>query len=1214
MIKSAVFLLAGLLFITSEMLPQKPVDNNTYYQTGTPSHTYLNLNNISSIFQNNGISDYDLTNGVAGFKFPKETGRTAFSSGLLWGTLIPGDPIPRVGGTVHRTGLQGGKIISPGIAEDSEAPHVRIYRVRPDVYPGGPIADLFWEAFDEGKTEAEIRAQYETDWLDWRAVDGAPYDDVDGNGLYNPNTDIPGVPGASQTIWFVANDLDPVKTVNLYGTFPIGIELQATYWAYNNGSFLDNLFFRKYRLINKSTTPFNDMYISMWSDPDIGNASDDLVGCDTVLNLGYAYNAYEYDLHYDPYPPPAVGFDLLRGPITSDNDTLPMTAHYFSYCFHPDWCMPPQGDIQGAVEFYNLMQGKHGNSGETFINPITGQPTPYALSGNPITGEGWIDGIQIPAGDKQSGFVSGPFNMAVGDTQEVIIAEIAAIGIDRLNSLKKLIYYDVQTQNIFNSGLNISIPPVTPSPAAAVDETNWKIELDWGYYAVPVEEVENFNQAGYSFQGYNVYQLPNDLPIKENGVRLATFDIIDGVTEIDGIVMDPETGLPVNGIQQYGSDSGINRTFSTNYDHMENENMIVGKTYYFAVTAYTYNPNPNVEPNNSESIIKIIEVVFNSDLPGANYGDSIMVIHTEGIGNADISVKVENPINLTGDDYEISFHSQAQIRDPNGNWIPASTIIRKFNPDDPDTLTGTTIDIAAVYGPNINTIDLQFHLEVVHHFYGWADGVTLTFPVGITIVEVPPFITSGSNGEAVEVEIVGNIIKLGITDNSQTQAGIFHDGGEDWIVRVDPATYTLPLSVDWEVHDDGYAGGQNELGSTIVEEVGFESRLAKLWNVNDVTRSEIVLENQSIYNGVDRYPPRDDSPIYLDPLVNPKTDGFEINVDAYYDHPLEFLFLKLYSPSGLSILSTIPFGATDEFIRITNYTVFGGTITSKAIDNFGVGTNEVSELQQDYELRFTGVLDTMTLPDGRTFIYTKSGGSMATIFRIQGGDFTVHPSNTTGVNAPFQLRIPFEVWNVEDSENEFQVNLTFRDRLQDHAPGGDNPLYSWNLVNRMYGIIVNSPYDPNQVIQVDEGPDEYNANATWVLVFWGTNYHADDEVKIIYLNPIEPGVDKFTFTTPQPADTTIKDFDLNSYHLFHNYPNPFNSTTIISFYLPFQGRVKLVVFDILGQRVAQLVNSVMESGKYDIDFNANNLASGVYIYLLNVQDKFFKAKKMLLIK
>ena len=243
MIKSAVFLLAGLLIINSEILPQKSVGSNNYNPTGSPSHSFLNLNNISTQFSNNGISDIDFdSNGYAGFKFPKVTGKTAvFVSGLLWGTMIPGDSVPRVGGSAYRTGLQGGKIVSTVVAEDPILPHVRIYRVRPDVYPGGPLVDLSWEAFDEGKTESEIRAQYEKDWLEWRAIDGAPYNDIDGNGLYNPNTDVPGVPDANQTIWFVANDLDPLKTVNLYGALPIGIELQATYWAYNNGSFLDNL-------------------------------------------------------------------------------------------------------------------------------------------------------------------------------------------------------------------------------------------------------------------------------------------------------------------------------------------------------------------------------------------------------------------------------------------------------------------------------------------------------------------------------------------------------------------------------------------------------------------------------------------------------------------------------------------------------------------------------------------------------------------------------------------------------------------------------------------------------------------------------------------------------------------------------------------------------------------------------------------------------------
>jgi len=1180
---------------------------------GDPIRAYLNLNNISTVFKNDGISDINVFQSSSGFVFPKGTGKTAiYMSGLIWGAILnnPNELDPHVGGSAYRSGLQGGKIISPGIAEDPNDPHVRIYRVRPDVYPGGPWVDLSVEAIDEGKSEPEIRAQYELDWTEWRAIDGAPFDDIDANGIYNPNVDVPGVPGAAQTIWFVANDLDEQKTFFMYGTAPMGVEYQATYWEYQNGSFLDNLFFRKYKIINKGTYPFNNMYISMWSDPDIGTSSDDFVGCDTTLNMVYAYNAYDFDQLYDPYPPPAVGFDLLKGPTIQGNQNLPMTAAYYFLNQDPYLTDPLQGSYDGAVQFYNFMQGLIGLTGEPFINPTTGFPTHYALSGDPLTGEGWIDGDPYGPGDRRAGIASGPFTLAVGDTQEVVVAEIAAIGFDRLQALRILKYYDVLAQTAFDNGLEgiASLPPRTEVPNAVLKGTSWTINLNWGEDTSSVALIENFNQDGYSFQGYNVYQLANPLPVKENGVRIATFDIIDGVTEIEGIVMDPETGLPVNGIQQYGSDSGIERMFLTNYDYIENTHMRVGKKYYFAVTAYTYNPDPLATANNSESLLEVIEAVFYDSLGGANYGDTIQVVHSQGIGDGNVYVVVDDPTQLTGDDYEVSFHTQQQIRDPNGNWIPASTTTRKFNPDDPDTLTGTTIDIAAVYGPNITTIDLLFHLDVVHHYYGWADGVTITFPVGTEVVEVPCVIVSGTDiGGCEPVEILGNVVKIGVTDNSHTQNGHFHEGGEDWIVRVNPNTYTMPLSVDWEVHDDGYSGGAlNALGTTVVEEVGYATRLAKLWNLFDVTIGELALEDISIVNGIDLFPPRDDSPTVV---PNPIVDGFQINVVVSYDPPIGFADLELFSPSGLTVLTS---NGSRNTLDIQNYTIFGGVLSSKAIDNFGVGTNELEELMDDYELRFTGVYDSMIV-GGQKVYYVVSGGQMATVFRmISGGALADHPLNPNpGVAEPFLLRIPFEVWNVEDPNNPYQVNLTFRDRERN---GTENPFWAWNPTNRMYSILVNSPYDPTQVIQVDGGPDPFNDPATWILVHYGTNYHLDDVVTVIYKGPVQFGIDKFTFTTPEGVVSVEDETIPNKYQVFQNYPNPFNPSTIIRFTLPQQGLVKLNIYNVLGERVRQLLNTELTAGAHEVIFNGSNLASGVYFYVLEVKDKFFEAKKMVLMK
>lgn len=83
--------------------------------------------------------------------------------------------------------------------------------------------------------------------------------------------------------------------------------------------------------------------------------------------------------------------------------------------------------------------------------------------------------------------------------------------------------------------------------------------------------------------------------------------------------------------------------------------------------------------------------------------------------------------------------------------------------------------------------------------------------------------------------------------------------------------------------------------------------------------------------------------------------------------------------------------------------------------------------------------------------------------------------------------------------------------------------------------------------------------------------------------------------------------------LFQNYPNPFNPTTTIKFALPVESKVKINIYNSLGQLVETLADKEMESGYHEINFDASRLASGVYLYQLQVGD-FISAKKMLLIK
>ena len=83
--------------------------------------------------------------------------------------------------------------------------------------------------------------------------------------------------------------------------------------------------------------------------------------------------------------------------------------------------------------------------------------------------------------------------------------------------------------------------------------------------------------------------------------------------------------------------------------------------------------------------------------------------------------------------------------------------------------------------------------------------------------------------------------------------------------------------------------------------------------------------------------------------------------------------------------------------------------------------------------------------------------------------------------------------------------------------------------------------------------------------------------------------------------------------LDQNYPNPFNPTTIIAYDIPNTSHVTLVIYDILGRQVAQLVNGERTPGRYQATFNPGGLPSGVYFYKLQA-GAYHDTKKLLLLK
>ncbi len=505
-------------------------------QVDQPTETLMNINNISmwiradgSLSQRPSI-DNPSSNHKWSVFYPHGTAGIVYGDGIFWGGMVNdgADPRLRVGGSKYRTGLQPGRIISKGIAEEYDENEQQIWRIRPD-WQGvnlhrEAVEHFYSEIYAKFKTQAEaldsidlvfssmrndyleylnnippqyrdsVRYRYEEDWKNWPWQKGAPFYDINKNGIMDEG-EKPGFAHADQVVWFVANDLDSSKTNALFsewdlhyydphpGSPPIGLEIQVTYWAYSkSGSRMNdafsNMIFKRVRLIYKGTSEAPDtaridsMFIAQFAATDIGQPGDDFAGCDTLLQLGYAYNSITHDNAYDQFDivAPAVGYTLLQGPKTNSIDDpdnqnfLPMTSFWMqatgTALSNPNSTKKMYKCMNGYLPFPDEHLYPFLDCGDPDILG-DGQPTKFMLSGDPVAGSGCIDGMHHvhPGGPGVRSIMmnSGPFSMALGDTQDVYIAIVAGMGSDRNGSISVMKHYvkwaQCWAQDVFKTGL-----------------------------------------------------------------------------------------------------------------------------------------------------------------------------------------------------------------------------------------------------------------------------------------------------------------------------------------------------------------------------------------------------------------------------------------------------------------------------------------------------------------------------------------------------------------------------------------------------------------------------------------------------------------------------------------------------------------------------------------------------------------------------------------
>lgn len=589
-------------------------------KTAISDQVELNGNNWGVQIKNNGQFGYDAAGGDAGGEFPRGTGTfIIFAAGFWVGVWDPVDNKPNVSHIEFGSEYQPGKILNDGVAPDQ------------------------LEADDDTKSEYKvyvINSDGTGDYADWPVDQGAPVDE-NGDPLIV----------SDQDSWSVFNDLNR-ELHESDNQDVIGLEVWQQTYMFNASGALGDIFFIRYTVNNKSNRDYDSAYVALWFDPDVDDASNDLIGSDTTRGMALTYNSDDHD------NPVAFGVDYFQGPIVDapgetatipviggagetvtlqDKKVLGMTAMSF-YINGTD----PDND----VERFNLMAGYTKSGADRSPDQAVGA---YDFPGDPVTGEGILDNIND---DKRMMLVSGPFPLKAGDSQEIIAACIGGSGGDRLSAIEVVRATDEVAQSTFDNGF--ITPAAPPPPNLTVEPRDGMAVLTWDNspeYASD-EYGDLVGLDGYTkvdFQGYRVYK---SLTGTSGSWRLlAQYDKADGLTTILDSTFVPAAGdyaiLPI----ELGKDVGLQYRFV-------DTDVTNGQKYFYTVTSYDYQSLEATDRSIEGAIGgNVVEVTPQAPRAGYRFDASVQdtATHTAGGSDGQVLVELVDAANVTGHTYEVRF-------------------------------------------------------------------------------------------------------------------------------------------------------------------------------------------------------------------------------------------------------------------------------------------------------------------------------------------------------------------------------------------------------------------------------------------------------------------------------------------------------------------------------------------------------------------------------
>ncbi len=1068
---------------------------------GKPAATLMNINNWSSWIFDNGRSGFSPLEKSGGI-YPRGTAPVIFEDGFVWGGYVRDGKQPelRVGGQTYVAGTQPGKIISPGVAQGLNDPAVRIYRIRADWQTASSmeLAEDASELLDKPvwqvtQTEIDqVRMQYETDWNEWPVDMGAPFNDLNNNGIYEPGSgDTPGIADAHQVIWLVCNDLDSVLTKNLYGSSPMGIELQVTMWGYNVPGYYGQVMFRRYRMINKSGYAIDSTFVASWADPDLGKYSDDLAGCDKELNLAFAYNGEANDGQFEKFDlaPPAFGYDLLQGPVVpSKGDTaifdlkkrvgyrnLPMTSFGY-FASGGTWDDPLFKSYDGTLQWYNMLNGYLPSADlenrQPYLHnsgPQAGQPTKFPLDGDPVTGSGDVDGIGFTyPGDRRIYLTSGPFNMMPGDTQEVVVGIVGGISNTALMSVSQLKNNDLAIQEQYSKILHnapgkVSFTAIPHYADGAATQIHFKA------FSGNVDSIQIF------LKDYDGHQV-TAMPLFDDGAH-GDGAANDGTFGNDWLASPRPDGLYGDAQVRYANGA----TFSW------------PKVYVNLTTA---------------GPVKIARLKLDSDNmnhdgianPGENIRFTVDVQNRSGFDLSSLQIKALEPLERQ---YINNLYA------PNGDKILSvipngTTGAWAYSPDS----EFYQFDIDGSF-PASDSLHLILEMSDAHH-NSWKDTVA---------VWVAPY--SFQPQDSLMTRIAGDcygLLGYRIIDPAQIGNHTYQITfpGENQHYTVEDLSTGDTLLTD-QPYPDAYGQDSPVINGFMVTR-GTTLAQSKIGGWQWISGGERWL------TGAGR-----SLPLFWGGIGQGKDFFFSTLSDDQY-HSVKIIF--------------------DQTLQ-TNCSVY----------------------RQDLNYKYNGI-----------------------------GTFYGAAYDISDSLNPRRLNISF----IEDNNNKPADMIWNPDTS---SRGGDE-----------YFFIMNSNYDSLNAGGYGDSNPAIFADimwSGWTKVDFGHTFLESPAELYLRMDKKVGPYDVFQIGPPITGIISQNTKPM-TFKLFQNYPNPFNPETNLRFTLAHPARVKLEIYNVLGQKVKTLVDETLLAGEHKVKWDGRNdtghfLGTGVYFFRISAGD-YIKTRKMLLLK